>query len=133
MLVRGVPDVQTSRSSGAFMLLKYALLEATTAVMNDAGGCAASIAANMFYTGMVEALCPASGIGKPLSVVADTHDDSPPSGPAHHRGRVEPLVTAPSHPCANPDPNTDRRIGVQYLKEAHQSGVNKRHLTLWNY
>ena len=65
MLVKGVPDVQASRSSIEFMLPKYALLEATPAVMNDAGGSAASITANMFYTGKVEALCPASGIGIP--------------------------------------------------------------------
>ena len=65
MLVKGVPDIQASRSSFAFKLPKYALLEATPAVMNDAGGSAASIAANTFYTEKVEALCPASGIGTP--------------------------------------------------------------------
>ena len=56
MLSKWVPDVQASMSSGAYMLPKYALLEATASVMNDARGSAVSIAANTFLTGNVEAV-----------------------------------------------------------------------------
>ena len=63
----------------------------------------------------------------PVSVVAGTHASSTPAGPAHHRGGVKPTSSC------QPKCHTDRRIGVWYLKGAHQSGVDKRLLDFWNY